>query len=273
MGCLLTIAPKLSNPPNIQFVVLFRFPESGAFMSKGEESDPSEISKNAIFAGLDGSMTTFVTVTACWGADFSGAAVVVLGLAHLLGGGLLLGMGDLLLSQAEQSRCNMERQQVQNELISDMGGKIREIIDLYVDKGMVREDARTIVQTLAKYDHIFLDQIMIEQHSLLPHEEEIRLASSAVTMLAFAFSGLVPLAPYLLSYFLPISSSFLPWASLSLSVFFFFTLGALKQKLVELEGSWLHSAIVMTANGGFAASIGFIVGLALKDVARAWIDQ
>lgn len=235
--------------------------------AEDELSVPSsnDFSKNAIFTALDGSMTTFVTVAACWGADFPFIVVIVLGVAHLLGDGLVIGMGDLLLSQSEQYRSNMQRQQVQRELTSDVGSKVREMTDLYVEKGMGREDARAIVQTLAKYDHIFLEQLMVEQHGLLPGEEEdAQLTGSAITMLAFAFSGIVPLVPYMLSFFVSIPASLVPWSSFGLTAALVFTLGALKRALLDLEGSWLHSAVVMTANGGFAACIGYIVGLAFK---------
>jgi len=50
-------------------------------------------------------------------------------------------------------------------------GEQREMVELYISKGLSAEDARTIVGILSKDKEIFVDFMMIEELGILPEEE------------------------------------------------------------------------------------------------------
>ncbi len=83
---------------------------------------------------------------------------------------------------------------------------------------------------------------------------------------SFILFGSVPLAPYLIA-FLPgvtLSAKSQLYIAVVATVFTLFLLGAIKGHLVDYGNSWIRSGLVMAANGSFAATVGFVMGWALK---------
>lgn len=226
--------------------------------------------KSIIYGGIDGLITTFTTITSAAGADVSFTVVLILGIAHLFADGLSMGMGDILSTQAEMEYNNVQRRRERWELDNQMDRKIQDMVDLYVEKGVSRDDSQLVVETLAKYDHVFLELVMVEEHGLLPQEEsDSEIKAGLITMAAFVFFGSIPLIPYIIALIpgFEISRAQI-WVSVSITLAVLFILGAMKGRLVDVGQSWYHSGVVMTATGGFSAAVGFIFGLALRNISH-----
>jgi VIT1/CCC1 family predicted Fe2+/Mn2+ transporter len=243
----------------------------GSMADDADEYVPEQddFSKSFIYGGLDGIITTFVTVAACAGAELSAGVVIILGIAHLLADGLSMGMGDVLSTQAETEFHNVLRFRQRADLDRNMRSKVNDMVDVYVEKGLSRDDAKKMIGILSKYDRAFLELVMVEEHGLLPQEEaDSALKAGAVTMLSFAIFGITPLVIYLVSLIPSVGKALDAQVqlciSLGVTVLSLFVLGALKGKYVDVGSTWHGSALVMTATGGFAASVGYIVGIALK---------
>jgi len=232
-------------------------------------TESGENLKSLVYGGLDGIITTFATVTSVAGAKLSPDVILIIGIAHLFADAVSMGMGDYLSSQAEIDYNLAERKREQWEMDNNMPGEIEEMVEIYMARGMGEADARSILNTLAKYPKIFLDNMMVQELNLMPIEEdESPLMSGIVTALSFMVFGCVPLLSYLFN--------FIPGCAMTeehqfnvaciLTLFTLFLLGAVKGSLTEAGQKWYVSGVYMAVNGAAAASVGYIVGALMKEI-------
>lgn len=236
----------------------------GTLNTENHGGQAAEFLKSIVYGGLDGIITTFATVTSVAGADFSAAVIVVLGISHLFADGLSMGMGDAMSSQAEMDYNQSERRREKWEMDNNMEGEIEEMVELYMGKGLSREDSETIIHTLAKYEDAFLDHMMVEELGLMPPDDDPYAAIKAgvVTMIAFMLFGCVPLLPYLLALIpgVTFTAATQLWIAVIGTVLTLFALGAFKGAIVDVGQSWYKSGLMMAFNGSFAAAIGYFSG-------------
>ena len=88
-----------------------------------------------------------------------------------------------------------------NKYLPDPEGEIREMIDIYESRGMNREDATQVIETMAKYKDFFVDIMMTEELALQVPEEGHKIESmkeGVVMFCAFATFGSLPLLGYVI---------------------------------------------------------------------------
>ena len=73
------------------------------------------------------------------GANLSIGVVIVLGVANLIADGLSMGIGEYISGQAEIEYIRSERKRERWECDNNIIGEKREMVDIYVGKGMERE--------------------------------------------------------------------------------------------------------------------------------------
>lgn len=233
-----------------------------------EEQRYKPFIESIVHGGLDGAITTFAMVTSVAGADLSPLVVVVLGVAHLVADGLSMGTGDAISTQAEVDLNKSERRRERREMRQDLHGEMIEIIDIYMQKGMKRDDAETIVHTLLKYPDKhpveFVDAITSEQLGMSTYNHLIEISptkSGLVTMTSFMIFGSVPLLPYLIALIPGLShiltSDVQLWSAVTMTIITLFILGILKGKVSVVKNIW-WSGIQMAANGILAAVFGYV---------------
>ena len=104
------------------------FYDSVAVCDENEDDvdyDSQDFLKSLIYGGLDGIITTFVTVAAAFGAGLPTYVVLILGVAHLFADGMSMGMGDVLSSQADLELSNALRRRERREIDTNLKGKVR----------------------------------------------------------------------------------------------------------------------------------------------------
>jgi len=220
--------------------------------------------KALVYGGLDGIITTFATVTTVAGANLSSAVILILGVAHLFADGISMGLGDYMGSKAEEDLIKRERAREEWEFKENPEGEIKEMVDLYVGKGIAKKDAEDIMRILSKYEQAFIDIMMIEELNLNPNEEDEALYSATITFVSFAAFGSIPLLSYLAAIIpgVEISSDEQFYASVVLTGITMFILGAIKGRLVNQN--WLFSGFTMMSTGFVAAFCGWIIGYGLS---------
>jgi len=220
--------------------------------------------KSAVYGGLDGIITTFATVTSVAGSGLPHSVILILGLAHLVSDGLSMGMGDYLSSQAENQLVKRERAREEWEFENFPEGEIDEMIEIYEEKGISSEDARLVVNTLAKYKDAFVDIMMVDELQMLPvDEDESAVIGGFITFFSFMLFGIVPLLSYLVNLIpgVNMSSDQALMGSSVLTIVTMFLLGAVKGTFVGQK--WYHSGFWMALNGGVAAGSGWVIGALL----------
>ena len=221
--------------------------------------------KSLVFGGLDGIITTFAVVAASKGGNLSTEIVLLMGFANLCADGLSMGFGDYLSSRAEHEYATTEKKREKWEFDNFPEGEKKEMVELYVQRGMKEEDAKIIIDTMAKYENIFVDVMMVEELGLMPPDEEESSAKNGmVTFIAFSMFGFVPLMPYLIGRLAKSgSSNALFLSACCLTAFTLFSLGAAKARFTNQpqikSGAW------MLVNGGLAAIAAYLVSWGISE--------
>jgi len=197
----------------------------------GEEkhSQVSDKLKSIVYGGLDGIITTFAVVSGAAGGGFGIDVILVLGFSNMFADALSMGMGDTLSTMAQNAAVMKEREREAWEFANFPEGEIDEMVTLYVKKGMSKEDATSVVNTMAKYKDFFLDKMMTDELGLMvPDEDENPWKDGFITFLSFVFFGIFPLLGYLVTIGSGLSDTELFGVSIALTGVMLFILGAIK---------------------------------------------
>jgi VIT1/CCC1 family predicted Fe2+/Mn2+ transporter len=211
-----------------------------------------------VFGGLDGIITTFAVVAASVGGSLSTDVILLMGFANLIADGLSMGFGDYLSSQAEFEYTRAEHKREKWELDNYPEGEKREMVELYMKRGMSKEDAESVIEVMSKYKNFFLDVMMVEELGLMPPDDDDSPAKNGlVTFVSFVLFGFIPLLPYVLGGATKASDGANFAAACVLTAATMLALGAAKAKFTNQ--SMLKSALLMLLNGGMAAVAAYMV--------------
>ena len=229
--------------------------------SEPERSSAGDVVKPLIFGGIDGIGTSFALVAGASGVRLVPEHILTLGVATLLAGAFSMAVGEYLSSSAERDVAVREMAREAWEVKTHPDGEIREMIDLYISKGLSEEDSISVARTLAKYEDFWIEHMMLHEIGMMvPDVSKSPLKGALAMFSAFIIFGSIPLFAFWL-----VEDQFgkwLPEARLvvaSTAAFLtFFTLGAAKGKLVEQ--TWWIGGIIMGVQGTAAGGISFLVG-------------
>ncbi|HID24646.1 MAG TPA: hypothetical protein EYP14_19920, partial [Planctomycetaceae bacterium] len=217
--------------------------------------------KSAVYGGLDGIITTFAVVAGVAGAALSSGIVLILGFANLIADGLSMAIGDYLSTKAELEYEHAERQRELWEVEHFPEGEKTELIEVYVEKGVPPEDARTIVDIISRHKEAWVDIMMTEELGIVPTDAS-PVKNAVVTFVSFAGFGLVPLLAYVVARLVPgVTFNTFGVACISTAATLFL-LGALKVKVTERN--WIFSGLETLLVGGTAALAAYMVGVLLR---------
>lgn len=220
--------------------------------------------KSAVYGGLDGIVTTFAVVAGVAGAQLTPGVVLILGFANLVADGLSMAVGDYLSTKSEQEYHRAERRREEWEVEHYPDGEKREMVELYVAKGMSEDDAKTVVEIFARHKKAWIDVMMLEELGIVG-DDESPLRNAVVTFLSFGLFGFVPLLAYVLVRLAPaLPINTFATASVATAVTLF-GLGALKVKITGRR--WLVSGLEMLLMGGLTAAAAYGVGMLLGGLA------
>ncbi len=212
--------------------------------------------KSMVYGGLDGVITTFAVVAGVAGASLGASVVLILGFANLIADGLSMAVGDYLSTKSEKEYQRAEREREEWEFDSFIAGEKKEMFEIYTSKGYSLEDAKKIVDLLAKDKKAFVDVMMREELGIFESEES-PVKNALVTFSSFIFFGFMPLLTYVVSsvFNLVFNDFFIASGLTGVTLFF---LGAVKYRITGRN--WFRSGIEMLVVGGLAASAAYLVG-------------
>lgn len=220
--------------------------------------------KSAVFGGLDGIVTTFAVVAGVAGAQLTAGIVLIMGFANLVADGLSMAIGDYLSSKSEQEYERAERRREEWEIEHYPEGEKKELVELYVDKGLSQQDAEAIVSILSKNKQAWADVMMVEELGILGSDES-PLKSALVTFFSFALCGFIPILAYVMALFVPLFRQWTFGIACVCTGVTLFGLGAMKTWITGRN--WFKSGLEMLLVGGAAATAAYLVGLLLGKLA------
>jgi len=194
--------------------------------------------------------------------------ILMHGFENLVADGFAMGIGDYLSESAEFDFARSERNREKWEFDHFQEGEISEMIEIYQNKGIEKEDAEVILRTMAKYPDFFINHMMIEELQIQPvDEDESAVKNGLVTMVSFMLFGCVPLLTYVITapiHFTGYNPTFV--ISIVLTILILLTLGGIKGKMTE-SSIWKSACFVML-NGVAAAAASYLVGLGLGQLTK-----
>lgn len=220
----------------------------------------SEHIKSIVFGGLDGIITTFAIISASAGAGFSLEVILLMGFANLIADGISMGFGDFLSEQAELDHGKKERKREMWEVENYIEGEKKEMVDIYIGKGMSRDEATQIIDILARHKDIFVDTMMVDELGINPPDDSDQpWKNGLITFLSFLIFGSVPLWCYVVFFFIgDMARTTMFVLTCVATALTMFLLGVFKAKVTSQN--MIKSGCMMTLNGSLAASAAFLVG-------------
>jgi len=219
--------------------------------------------KPLIFGGLDGILTSFAIVAGAAGGNMAVPVVLVLGFSNIFADALAMGVGEFLSSKAENEWILSERRRRNWEMENYPEGEIREMIDIYESRGMNREDATQVIETMAKYKDFFVDIMMTEELALQVPEEDHKIESmkeGVVMFCAFATFGSLPLLGYVIipALFPTLGEEVLFTAACIITGLVLFGMGCVKS--IFSAANWFICGLETLLLGGACATVAYTIG-------------
>ena len=224
--------------------------------------------KNIVFGGLDGIITTFSIIAASFGAGFEIKMIIIMGVANLVADGFSMGLGDFFSSYFENLYILSETHKETHEYENNKEYEVTEMVELYENQGIEREDAQKIVDIIAvpKYKSYFIKTMVNYELGLEipePGYTKENMKEGFVTFCSFITFGFLPVLPYIIFY----SSQYHEYRNIfiidcfitSIAMFF---LGFTQAKITKQPK--IKYGAIMCFNGSLAALSAFLVGFALE---------
>eukprot|EP00601_Ochromonadales_sp_CCMP2298_P007787 CAMPEP_0173205244 /NCGR_PEP_ID=MMETSP1141-20130122/20626_1 /TAXON_ID=483371 /ORGANISM="non described non described, Strain CCMP2298" /LENGTH=276 /DNA_ID=CAMNT_0014131109 /DNA_START=189 /DNA_END=1019 /DNA_ORIENTATION=+ len=154
--------------------------------------------KSVVFGGFDGLLSSIIVVSGAVGMHLSWQALVGLTCAVVVASSLSTGMSEFLSSRAHRHFIQAEKRRELWEFKHFKDEEMQEMISRFEGRGMSRNDASTVVQTLAQYESVFVNMMVADDLGLqLAEEDDALLLTDAFVMLAsFALFGALPVLVY-----------------------------------------------------------------------------
>merc|ERR1719473_1662077 len=159
--------------------------------------------KSFVFGGLDGIVSTFALVAGLGGAGATLTTLIAVGIAKVLADAFSMGFGEFTSATAELENALLIRAREEWETENYEEGEVKEMAALYMEKGVSKPDALTMLTLMAKYKQLFVEHMMVMEHGMMPPDDSDRWApvkQGIVCFVAFVMFGLVPLIGFIIVY-------------------------------------------------------------------------
>mmetsp|Transcript_17123 Transcript_17123/g.26722 ORF Transcript_17123/g.26722 Transcript_17123/m.26722 type:complete len:335 (-) Transcript_17123:26-1030(-) len=222
----------------------------------------SDYIKAIVFGALDGILTTFAIITASQGGfddqKSISNTILVLGFANNLADAFAMGFGEYMSSSAEIDHIRAERKREEWEVETNIEGEKREMVEIYVKKGISEADARTVVDIISKDKKVFVDIMMAEELELLGGDDEGAggrpIRQGIAIFISFFLFGSIPLLAYVTGR----ADNRTFAISCGLVAISLFSLGSIKGRLTNM--STFYAGSVMLFTGCVVAAISYAIG-------------
>lgn len=142
-------------------------------------------------------VTSFVIVSASF--SITAKLQLALGIATALGFAASSAVWSTLNSRNYRQMYTAEKRRESWELKNYPKGEIEEMVELYRSRGLQKDDAEFVIQTMAKYEKFFVDVMMVEELGLLPPHETSLSVLVPTAFFSSLLGGVWPLVGHLVS--------------------------------------------------------------------------
>jgi VIT1/CCC1 family predicted Fe2+/Mn2+ transporter len=215
----------------------------------------------AVFGLNDGLVSNFSLMMGVAGAAPGRGVVILSGLAGMLAGAFSMAAGEYISVRSQRELFEREIVKEEEELTSSPEEEKKELELIYRAKGIPREEAVRLAETLLSNPESALDTLAREELGLDPGELGSPWGAAWSSFLAFVGGALIPLLPFVF-----VSGPYGIWAAAAASAVALFGVGAILS-IFTGKGA-LYSGLRMMVIGGLVAlitnTLGRLLGVSLS---------
>lgn len=214
-----------------------------------------------VLGGNDGLVSNLSLVMGVAGAEMSGSAVLVTGIAGLLAGALSMALGEWLSVQSSRELYERQIGIEAAELRDSPEEEMEELALIYQAKGVGETEARSLAERLLSDTETALDTLAREELGIDPDELGGSAWEAALTSFGlFAAGAIIPVLPFFV-----LEGPRAVITSLGLSTVGLFAIGA-GMTLVTGRGVWrtgLRQVVFGLAAAAITFGIGRLIGVSV----------
>eukprot|EP01119_Soliformovum_irregulare_P010953 TRINITY_DN2704_c0_g1_i1.p1 TRINITY_DN2704_c0_g1~~TRINITY_DN2704_c0_g1_i1.p1 ORF type:complete len:199 (+),score=23.96 TRINITY_DN2704_c0_g1_i1:271-867(+) len=189
--------------------------------------------------------------------------VLILGIAKLLAGAISMGVGDFLATDAQVDLVKRERKREEWEFDNYPEGEVREMIELYMSKGLDEPSATRLVEILSQKRDAFVDIMMAEELGIsIDDAEETPWKHGLVNFTSFMIFGIVPLIVFIIAIAAGASGETTFYIAIGVTALTLCGMGLLKGRLTKTN--ILLSVLITLGLGALSAVIGWAISFILQ---------
>ncbi len=220
--------------------------------------------RDFVYGAIDGTVTTFAIVSGVAGAGLSTGVILILGVANLVGDGFSMAASNYLGTKTEEELRRKARRIEEHHIAHYPEGEREEIRQIFASKGFEGEPLEHVVDVITADHRRWIDTMMVEELGI-PLKGPSAMKAAIMTLVAFVVVGFIPLAPFVYNFAAPVGLSHPYLVSTIFTGTAFFFVGTAKSWFVD--ESWVRAGTETLLIGSGAASLAYVVGLLLGNLA------
>ncbi|WP_434743258.1 VIT1/CCC1 transporter family protein [Micromonospora sp. SH-82] len=205
----------------------------------------------AVFGAMDGLVTNIALIAGVGGGGVSANSIVLTGTAGLVAGAISMALGEYTSVRSANEQVAAEVAKERRELERHPQAEARELAEVWVGRGLPRNLAMEVAETLARRPEEALRVHVREELGVDPDDQPSPWTAAISSFLFFSVGALLPLLPYLLGF-----TSL--WLALAVGGVGLFVAGAVVARFTGR--SWLLSGLRQLLLGAAAAAATYLVG-------------
>jgi vacuolar iron transporter family protein len=150
----------------------------------------------AIFGVSDGLVTNLSLILGVAGANADPGTIRLAGLAGLVAGAFSMAAGEFVSMAAQKELWERELELERQSLALDASMEKRELVAIYVSRGVSLQTAENLSGELMKNPELALETHMREELGIDIHSLGVPSAAAASSLAAFGIGAVIPLAPW-----------------------------------------------------------------------------
>jgi predicted membrane protein (TIGR00267 family) len=212
---------------------------------------------DVILGGQDGLVNVLGVILGVAAASGDTRIILAAGMAATFAESVSMGAVAYTSTIAESDLYLSEREREYRHIDTVPFLERSEIRKIFEAKGFQGELLERIVETITDDPHIWVDQMMAEEHQLVPSTRSDARRSALIVGLSAIVGSLIPIIPFV---FLPVGPSMI--VSIVLAALSLFAVGAYKARVTV--GRPGRSGLEMAVIGILSALVGYVVGLLFR---------
>ncbi|HKI55503.1 MAG TPA: VIT1/CCC1 transporter family protein [Trueperaceae bacterium] len=214
--------------------------------------------RNVVYGFNDGLTANFGLIAGMLGAAIQRDVVLLSGFAGLLASSLSMAASGYLAAQSQrevdQNEINIQRA----ELVLFPQREEDYLADLYADKGLTQDEARSAARRVMADPEVALRELTREKLKI-SEEADSPVTEGVTTGLATVFGAVVPIVPFFFG-----GGPVAAWSAFVVAMAMHFVVGAMRS--VFTGRPWLRSGLDMFVVGLGVAAFGYLLGFLLTGI-------